>query len=131
MKKEKFLTIEQRKIIEELNGKISQYKIALFIGKSPYCIYNELKNNSKPYNAQNAQLRSEEVMRKKMSDMGKKKYKISSKTQQLEFFENKEKVPKEIQNQNKSKINESFETRLRNIEFQIEIILDKLGEMKK
>jgi len=137
MKKEKLLQFEHREIIEKYLGKIPILEIAKKINKSKHCIYSEIKKNEKPYNALKAQKRSDEVMKNKMIEMSrsrssvKKKRKNQTSDRQISFLpeENHEELKKSEKKQ-QPKTDDSLETRIRNIEFQIEIIFDTLKEMK-
>jgi IS30 family transposase len=105
-------------------GKIPIKGIEKIINRASVSIQRELSRNEKPYNALRAQKRAEDNLRKKMTDMSRKRNSWKVKHSQPSLIDGKN-------HKEESMKNLDLETRLRNIEFQIEIILDTLKELQK
>lgn len=141
------LSLEERKVIQEFCEKFPQDRslITRILRKLKNRHYNvisrEIKINESPYNAEKAQKRTDEERynqlvnaRKKWEENSKKRRESS----QLDFLEPETKKTDFnqtlMQSQEQIYFYEEYikklETRIQNLEFQIEIILDTLKEIK-
>lgn len=147
-KRQLFFSLEERKVIQEYCEKFSEDRslIARILRKLKNRNYNvirrEIKINESPYNAEKAQKRADEARYNQLANARKKWEENSKKRReslQLNFLEQETKKTDFYQMLTQSKEQifsheeyiKKLETRIQNLEFQIEIILDTLKEMKE